>query len=93
MNGMDTIGNIFFILLISEILLFGAAIVKIGQYVEERGLVPWWRILTGLVAPWNVISLYVNHTKMESSRIGIWLTISIVSFCSTITTALLLALI
>ena len=93
MIGMDTIGNIFFVLLIAEILLYGAAIVKISQYVEERGLVPWWRILTGLVAPWNVISLFVNHTKREGGRIGIWLMILIVSFCSMIATAILLSLI
>jgi hypothetical protein len=90
---MDTVENILIILLFSEMLLYGAAIVKISQYVEDRGLVPWswWRKLTGLVAPWNVLALYISDTRKEYGRVGLWFKLLVGSFSSLIITAIALA--
>jgi hypothetical protein len=90
---MAALGDILLILLVGEIFLYGAAQVRIYQYAEERGLVPlwWWQKLISLIAPWDVIIIYIKDTKKESGHVGLWFKLLVASFLSLVITTAALA--
>lgn len=79
------------ILLYLFLALFGLSMAMMSRYLWKKGLVPKWKLITGLIFPWEEWGVYISNTKKDYGHIGIWFKLMVASFASMILTAVLLA--
>ena len=72
------------ILFIISVFLSGLVMIvahfKMRDYVVKRNLMPLWKLKAGFMIPFNLWSAYINNTKKEYGRVGLWFKIYAVSF-------------